>query len=1253
MALFPRVRATDVRNLRTRAARRVRYLVPVALAVLGARAQADERPHYDARDLAPPVLLAGTAAVTPSVFVASSDSLTGAPTFLWAIHDADRPQGVSQGGASLLGISPEQAARIHLADLAELYGLSAPSLATAEVVRVLDVGRGGITVVLRQRVGGIDLFRSDVKVLMTRDLELVAIGGNLHPAAVPSPKLAAFQLSEAQAVATAFDDLFGASLKPSDLLDLKRTKGDYHYYDLGASKAASLSGVKLVVPARVKRVYFPLPGRIVPAFYVEVAGGPPTSTSSESYAYVIAGDDGRLLYRENLTHADTFNYRVWADATGEKRPLDGPLVDYTPYPFAVSNGSYPGFTSPSLVAIDGFNKNADPWLATGATTSQGNNVDAYTDDEAPDGYSPGDTRAFVTSPGTFDLTYDVTKGPQSSLLQREASITQLFYVTNWLHDWWYDSGFDEAGGNAQVSNYGRGGVEGDPLLAEGQDGAPTSRNNSNMSVPADGSSPRMQMYVWDGAPVSLTLTPGNASLLEGQADFGPTTFQTTGTVVLVDDGVAPNTDACQPIVNNVSGQIALIDRGTCSFKFKAVNAQASGAIGVILVDNAAGQAPHLFDDPSITTAVTIPMVSVSQSDGATIETALASGTATATLVNAFDYDGTIDDTVIAHEWGHYLHLRHVACGSPACSAESEGWADFNALMTIVRPGDNLDGSYALAQYAVVSFPDPAYFGIRRFPYSVDFTKDPLTFKNITSGQALPTTAPVSPNAGQSDNSEVHAAGEIWAAMLFEGYVGLLKQSALPTPPYTFVEARRRMGDYVVGGMTMAPASPTYTEQRDGVLAAAAAADQSDLAILAQGFAKRGAGTCAVSPARDSTDFSGVVESFTVAPNLSVDSIAVDDSVVSCDNDGYLDAGETGKITVHVTNNGAGATADATATVTTDTAGVTFPQGSKIDFGAMGIFSAKSASIEIALDPSVMGKQKLHLTVTSDAAGCTTATREDYFPANVDEVAASSTTDDVEARTTTWKPTDTKIWSRVEGAMGNHVWAGIDYSAPSDTSLVSPPLDVSATDHLVMTFTHRHSFENSMSVNWDGAVIEVSPDAGATWQDISMYGNPGYGGTIGDPQNQAMNALKGRKGYVATNPSWPASDPVMIDLGTGLAGKTIKVRFRIGTDDAVGNVGWQIDDIGFQGITNQPFASLVDNMTPCNSPSTTSTTGAGGGTGAGGARSSKDAQVQGAGCNCEAAGTGTGATGAAAVMLGLSSLLRRRRRRGVAGRPVAR
>jgi hypothetical protein len=179
----------------------------------------------------------------------------------------------------------------------------------------------------------------------------------------------------------------------------------------------------------------------------------------------------------------------------------------------------------------------------------------------------------------------------------------------------------------------------------------------------------------------------------------------------------------------------------------------------------------------------------------------------------------------------------------------------------------------------------------------------------------------------------------------------------------------------------------------------------------------------------------------------------------------------------------------------------------------------------------------------------------------------------------------------------------------------------------------------MNINWDGAVIEVSVDSGA-WADISKYGSAGYTGQIGDPQGQAMNVLKGRQGYVATNKSWPASDMVKIDMGNSLAGHSVRVRFRIGTDDAVGDVGWQIDDISFQGITNTPFPALVQNMNECWPPATTSSTSSASGTGGG---SPADVEVRGEGCSCELPrNSGTGWASLAAAFA--ATLLAKKRRR---------
>lgn len=1137
-------------------------------------------PNFDARSGAPAEHVRIDERGLPPALVTSRDASRGVPTFLLA------PRSRALAGSPALS-SPQSAARYFLAEHAGRYGLSPAALENAQVERVADLGRGGIVVTFQQRVNGVEVFHSDAKVLLDRDLRLVAISGALHPAAVSGGKLGSFKLADGDAAVAALRDVYGGAVAASALSRVERSQAGWSFFTLNGASG----GLRAIEPLRVKRVLFPLPQRLVAAYFVELVVQSGTAPS-DAYALVIDAVDGRLLYRENLTHA-AFSYRVFADATGDKRPFDGPLADVTPDPGGAPNGSYPGFVSPNLVTMDGFNAPHDPWLAPGATQSVGNNVDAYTDDDNPDGFSANDLRATVSSSGVFDYTFDPLLDPQANNTQKMAAVTDLFYVTNWLHDWWYDSGFTEAAGNAQQDNYGRGGVGGDPLHAEAQDGAPTTRNNSNMQVPSDGSSPRMQMYVWDGrTSASLTVQPGNTTYAVGVGGFGPPNFNVSGTVVQVNDGSGTVTDACQAITNNISGQVALVDRGSCTFESKALRVQQAGGIGMILVDNQTSTTPpSMGSDSSITQPITIGVLSVTLSDGTAIRSALSSGTVTASLAraSAVTADGTIDNTVVAHEWGHYLHLRQVACGNLQCQAQSEGWGDFTALQMVVRQGDDLNGTFALAQYAAGALSgDPAYFGIRRYPYSVDQTKNPLTFKDITQNQALPSGIPLNGNAAGSDNNEVHNAGEVWAAMLFEGFVALLHDAQGGSARYTFDEARRRMSDYVELGLQLAPADPTYTEQRDAVIAAAAASDAQDGLLLAQAFARRGAGTCAVSPARDSSDFSGVVEDFTVSASVQITGATLDDAVASCDHDGVLDASERGHLNVTLVNSGAQPWSG-TVTASTAASGVTFPNGGSATITSVGAGQQTIAAIEVALDPSVTGVQILPFQLAlSPAASCADGGAVQLpIAANFDVALQGATTDDVEAPVSAWTPEGTNadvIWSRQMDPDGGHAWLGVDYPSPSDTALVSPPLQVSATDAFGFTFAARYRFEQSQNVNWDGAVIELSTDDGGSWSDVTQFGaNPGYGGMIGDPQNQATNVLKGRQGYVGANASWPGRDTYAVDLGTALAGQTVKVRFRIGSDDSTGEYGWELDDLAFHGLLNQPFTSLQPNAGVCTAP----------------------------------------------------------------------
>ncbi len=118
----------------------------------------------------------------------------------------------------------------------------------------------------------------------------------------------------------------------------------------------------------------------------------------------------------------------------------------------------------------------------------------------------------------------------------------------------------------------------------------------------------------------------------GTASFGPlaTRAALAGRVVRAADAAnteGPTTfDGCTAFTNAdaIRGNVAMIDRGGCTFVIKSRNAQAAGAAGVMIVDNSratcyppgmAGDAPD----------VTIPVFSIAANDGDALKTQLTAG----------------------------------------------------------------------------------------------------------------------------------------------------------------------------------------------------------------------------------------------------------------------------------------------------------------------------------------------------------------------------------------------------------------------------------------------------------------------------------------------------------------------------------------------------------------------------------------------------------------------------------------------------
>jgi hypothetical protein len=146
----------------------------------------------------------------------------------------------------------------------------------------------------------------------------------------------------------------------------------------------------------------------------------------------------------------------------------------------------------------------------------------------------------------------------------------------------------------------------------------------------------------------------------------------------------------------------------------------------------------------------------------------------------------------------------------------------------------------------------------------------------------------------------------------------------------------------------------------------------------------------------------------------------------------------------------------------------------------------------------------------------------------------------------------------------------DQNGISDKVLDSRNIAISSTG-AVLTFRNNYNTEYDpppAEVFWDGGVLEVSSQniAGGVYTDVT---DPSVGGTItagdytGEIDGTAANPLAGRRAWCGNSGGYINS---VISLGPNVSGQTIKLRFRMGTDEAASRPGWRVDAISITNAT---------------------------------------------------------------------------------------
>lgn len=702
-----------------------------------------------------------------SLVVILGCSSSPAPSARPVAFDAERAQVFRAASGSALTLPSAAAPAAVVAQYLVAHGASPATVASLRTARERP-GRGGLTHLdLEQQVGGLRVLGAYARAAVTARGELVHLIQNL--AAVGGAPATPAAATEQDALRAAL-----ALLHPS-VTQLPAVAGRQ------GTVTTFAASPYFHAPPTVERVALLLAtGELAEGFLVQT-----WSAGGNQLNHTTVDGHGQVVANEPRTADDS--YRVFP-----RDPVTTPQV--------IVNG--PGPTTASPLG----------WLSPGTHRTidiSGNNVHAYLDripDDLPDpGGSP------VTD-GNFLAVADLAVEPTTPVDQAVA-IQNLFFLNNLVHDTLYRHGFDEAAGNFQQDNFGRAPHGGDPVNAEGQDGAGV--DNANFATPPDGLSPRMQMFLWTGKgdhqvvvdPPSLTAGTYRAQ----GATFGPKLDPAgvPGDLVVANDGVGDTADACETVLNDLTGRIAVVDRGTCTFVTKVKNAQAAGAVAVVVI-NVRGDS--IFTMGGTDATVTIPSVLVGRSDGAAIEAGLpAHGRVRLTDPPPVHRDGDLDSDIVWHEYGHGLTWRMIgSMQGPMAGAVGEGMSD---VLAIVMNENDVVGEYA--------FDDPR--GIRRFPYG----SYPLTYRSV-------------------QGTEVHDDGEVYAAIgwrLFRDYAaaGLSKDALL---------------DDLVDGMNFTPSSPKFEDMRNGILASIAASGGGRECLVWEAFAHFGVGVGAEAHAANGLGLTG-------------------------------------------------------------------------------------------------------------------------------------------------------------------------------------------------------------------------------------------------------------------------------------------------------------------------------------------------------------------------------------------------------------
>jgi len=361
------------------------------------------------------------------------------------------------------GRTPLENARAFVELETDALGLDPQDLKDMEVTdEVISPITGTSHVYFRQTLDGIPVYNGQLQVNVNGRGQIQSVNNAFLPSLRRSINSLKVGLSAEEAVAAAAEHLEIEVVAPPKALTVGKDSQQTTLVDPTGLSQGDIEAKLMLLPINRGNA------RLVWNFQIQ------TLDSLHWYDINVDAVSGKVWTRFDWTNGASF--RVYP------RPVESP------------NHTSPLPPSDARVLVSNpENATASPngWFDAGTTIMDGNNVHACIDANANNAC---DTPEATCSGLVCDFSLNLSTAPSSS---RPAAVTNLFYWNNVIHDVQYQHGFNEAAGNFQENNFGRGGAGSDSVNADGQDGS--GNCNANFSTPTDGGNPRMQMFLCSNA----------------------------------------------------------------------------------------------------------------------------------------------------------------------------------------------------------------------------------------------------------------------------------------------------------------------------------------------------------------------------------------------------------------------------------------------------------------------------------------------------------------------------------------------------------------------------------------------------------------------------------------------------------------------------------------------------------------------------------------------------------------------------------